>query len=537
MRRLLACLAALLVLAAPALPTFAQTATPAATGGAALPLTGDRRAAFETYIAATLAATGVPGAAVAVIQDGAVVYLQGFGVKEVGTSDPVTPDTLMRLGSVTQPMTSLLAAALVDEGRATWDTPVVDLLPGFALADPALTARLTLADLFCACTGVPRRDFEFAFNSRGFGPEQLIASAAALPITAPFGQMYQYSDQMVAIGGYAAAAAAVGGASGDLYDAYAVAMQERVLGPIGMPRSTFALTDVLADGDYSASHLVNLAGQSHPLPLQEEDTVITAEAPAGALWSSAREMARFVQTELAAGVAPDGTRVVSAENLAVSWAPRVAIPADPNLPPVLNEATTDYGLDWMVGAYQGHRLISHGGNTFGFSAQVAFLPESDLGLVVLTNGGPAGLANAFIVGVQFRLLELLFDQTPEIEALLTQFIAVTTEGNAQVLAQLAPVDPAAVAPDLGRYVNPALGEVTVALRGGRLLFDAGEVWLELRPVAPATGVFLFYDGPIGSATDTLTFQAGADGRPTMVMTVGELTYTFEAVAPAATPVP
>ena len=157
--------------------------------------------------------------------------------------------------------------------------------------------------------------------------------------------------------------------------------------------------------------------------------------------------------------------------------------------------------------------------------------------MVLTNGGPAGLANAFMVGVQFRLLELLFDQPAEFDGLLSQFIDAVTAETAQVLGRLAPVDPSAVAPYLGRYTNTALGEVTISLRGDRLLFDAGELWLELRPVAGEEDAFLFYDGPIGSPSDSLTFRDGAGGPPAMVMVVGELTYSFEAVAPMATPVP
>ena len=142
-------------------------ASPAAdlTGVAPLPLTGERLAAFEAYVAEILAAAEVPGAAVAVVQGGQVTYAQGFGVKELGTDAPVTPDTLMQVGSTQKSMTSLLAASLVDAGRLRWDTRLVDLLPGFATGDPALTERLTVADAFCACSGLPRRDLELVFNS------------------------------------------------------------------------------------------------------------------------------------------------------------------------------------------------------------------------------------------------------------------------------------------------------------------------------------------------------------------------------------
>ena len=205
-------------------------------------------------------------------------------------------------------------------------------------------------------------------------------------------------------------------------------------------------------------------------------------------------MARYVQTQLAGGVAPDGTRVVSAENLAMTWAPRVAIPPEPGGPPVLNAAQQDYGLGWFVGEYRGQRLLSHGGTAFGFTSEIAFLPDADLGLVVLTNGPEVGTAYYFTQAVKFRLLELLFDQQPEIDPLLPGLLedlaAETAQSGAAGTGR--PRRDRAVP---GRYTNPALGDVTVALRDGRLLFDAGEFWYELRPVAKEDVTYLLFDGP------------------------------------------
>ncbi|MEA2513846.1 MAG: hypothetical protein QOJ59_3333, partial [Thermomicrobiales bacterium] len=209
----------------PATPLATPQATPqlSLAGVAPLPLTDERRAAFEAYVADALHRLGVPGASVAVVQGGDVVYLQGFGVRAIGADAPVTPDTLLGIGSVTKSMTSTMAATLVDAGWLAWDTPLVDLLPGFAVADPQLTPRLTVADSFCACTGLPRRDPELIFNFHALTPERLIAQVAELPLTTPFGETFQYSNQMYAIGGYAAAAAA-GAAPDDLLGGYQLAM-------------------------------------------------------------------------------------------------------------------------------------------------------------------------------------------------------------------------------------------------------------------------------------------------------------------------
>jgi CubicO group peptidase (beta-lactamase class C family) len=536
-------------------PTSAQEATPGAsptsgtmpdlTGVAPLPLTGERLAAFEAYVATKLAEMGVPGAAVAVVQDGAVAFLQGFGVREIDRPALVTADTLLRIGSVTKSFSSLLTATLVDAGRLGWETPLVDLLPDFAVADGELTPRLTVRDAFSASTGLPRRDWELILNPDRLTPELVVTSIVELPLTAPYGEQYQYNNQLVAAGGFAAAVAA-GGAPDDLGRAYAIALRERVLEPIGMPRSTLSLTDVVADDDHATPHAQDLTGTFHPMPLLEDDTWITPVAPTGGLWSSAREMARYVQTELGRGIAPSGERVVSAVNLARTWQPGVALPPPPPEAPAETASLAQhYALGWISGAFGGQRLVSHGGATLGFTSQVAFLPEGNAGVVVLTNGAEQAL---FGNVVMLRLLELLFDLPPTIDALLPPVLAGAAQAWSDLQAQLGSIDPAAVTPYLGRYANPDLGEVTLDLQEGKLIFAAGGFHSELRPQLNADGTVIdyrFIDPPVARYSPPLmvNFLEDADGRSHIALTTpgdfaeGELVYPFVPVGAAATPAP
>jgi CubicO group peptidase (beta-lactamase class C family) len=130
------------------------------------------------------------------VQNGAVVYERGFGVRALGGTALVTPDTRFMIGSVTKSMTSLMAATVVDDGWLSWDTPLRDLLPDFRLADPTLTDQVTLADSFCACTGIPRHDMPLIFDPDAFTPPQLVASLANIAPTAKLGEKYQYSNQL-----------------------------------------------------------------------------------------------------------------------------------------------------------------------------------------------------------------------------------------------------------------------------------------------------------------------------------------------------
>jgi len=522
-----------------ATPKPATESLPDLTGVAPLPLTGDLLAAFEAYIATSLADFGIPGVSVAVVQGGEVVFLQGFGVRELERAAPITGDTLLRIGSVTKSFSSMLTATLVDDGTLDWETPIIDLLPDFAVEDDALTARLTMRDAFCACSGLPRRDWEFIFNSQSLTPESMVAGMANLPLTAPYGEVFQYNNQLVATGGFAAAVAN-GGDADELGRAYAIAMRQRVLNPIGMERTTLALTEVLADDDYAVPHGTDLAGDFHPLLVLVDDTWIASVEPTGGLWSSAREMSRYVQTELARGVSPDGARVVSAANLERTWAPGVAFPPVPAGTPA-DTATfqQSYALGWFTGAYGGQRVVWHSGGTMGFTSLVTMLPDADLGLVVLTNGGDP-VTSPFPLAVHFRLLELLFDLPESFGPRITPALAAIVQGRADLVAQLGPVDPAAVAPSLGNYASPALGEARLSLRAGALVADFGGYRTELQLITGTGGPDAAYravDPPLAGflPPSTVTFPPGADGRPQLVLTMKgddgqDLVYPFAPVA-------
>ncbi|MBN2471732.1 MAG: beta-lactamase family protein, partial [Anaerolineae bacterium] len=151
-----------------------------------LPLSDALVAELEAYIVDAMDRFKTPGASMAIVRDGEVVYASGFGVlgPEGG---PVTPDTYMMIGSTTKTMTTLLMAQMVDDGAMAWDTPVTDILPSFKVADPDVTAAITMENLVCACTGVPRRDVEIIFNSAGTTAESMIESLSDFEFFTDFG--------------------------------------------------------------------------------------------------------------------------------------------------------------------------------------------------------------------------------------------------------------------------------------------------------------------------------------------------------------
>ncbi len=491
---------------------------------------GEMVQSFESYVTDTMDLLDVPGASIAIVQDGEVVWRGAFGVKSLGSDDPVTPETRMMIGSTTKPMTTMMLASLVDAGIITWDTPVVDILPSFAVADPALTSTITVQDLVCACTGVSRRDLELLFNFDDLHAEDVVESLASFEFFTPTGEAFQYSNQMVATAGYVGAIAVHGQAS-DMHDAYVTEITNRVFAPIGMEHTTFSFDDVIASGDYAMPHGLNLDGEYVPMPLETERWVQPI-APSGGAWSTVDDMSRFMRTLLAGGVAPDGSTVVSAGNLEHTGEPQVPV-----------DASTSYGLGWFIESYKGQPLIHHGGNTLGFSSDFAFMPEAGIGIVVLTNGQGATL---FTQAVRYRLLELMFGLEPEIEGQVQAILSGEAEApspdtsvpvSATPAGETREADVVAVTPFVGAYENGALGAVWLELDTGALYLDTGEFRMGLQesPDAPEGAmVYLTSDPPLAGLRFEL--RVSDTGEANLVLGSGAYTYVFVPSAmPSASP--
>lgn len=477
-----------------------------------LPVNDDVIASLEEFIAAYMGAFAVPGAAIGIVEGNELIYAKGFGVADPATGTAMAPDTHVMIGSTGKSLTTLLMGALVDDGLMTWDTPAQKLYPDFRVADPQLSEAITMRNLVCACTGVPRRDMELIFNFANFSAEDTVASLADFEFFTDFGEAFQYSNQMVAAAGYIAGEVAESDAP-DMETAYAQALQSRVLDPIGMENTTLSLAVVTARDKFATPHTQMLDNIYTPIALDAEALLIPV-TPAGAHWSTLEDMAKYMITQLQEGVAPSGQRVISAENLKETWKPQIAISND-----------ADYGLGWIVGDYKGLQVISHGGNTIGFTSGFTFLPGRKLGVIVLTNGRATNLFNEGVAG---RFLELIFEQPAETAQNLDFYLGQIDKQVQELSAQLrVEIDGNAIEPYLGRFTNAALGEIALALADDRLMLDAGEFITELRPKLDSKGDLEGYiqmEPPLQGLV--YKFATEDDGAPVVILGEGAIEYTF-----------
>jgi CubicO group peptidase (beta-lactamase class C family) len=432
---------------------------------------------IDALIAEALAETGTPGLALAVIEDGAVVYTQGYGVRRLGAKAAVDADTLMMIGSVTKSLTTLMMASLVDAGELAWQRKVQAVTPQFSLGDAELAARLEVQHLVCACAGLPRKDMPLILEYEGKGPDDVFAELAQMEPSTGFKETFQYQNHMVAAGGYVAALAVAPEA--DPGATYRALMRERVFAPMGMRRTTLALERAVADANHARPHAQALDGTHQPIALDHE-RFVDYVAPSGAIWSSAAEMARYVITELNGGRAPDGTRVVSRTALEKRWQPQVAMAKD-----------VAYGLGWVRAKKKGLRLLTHGGGTMGFATKVTFYPDAQRGFVMIANGTGGHLVES-IVGR--RLFEIWFGGDEKVAEQLAYAVEAQRRERDKALERCS--RPAAdwIAPLLGDHVHPELGVLSIERSGDAIELDAGNY----------RSTLLRYDRPDGKVSLTCT---------------------------------
>jgi CubicO group peptidase (beta-lactamase class C family) len=358
----------------------------------------DERNAMSRFVDWAIQQVGIPGIALAVVQNGQTVFAEGFGVRKAGGEERVTADTRFMIGSSTKPLTTLMMSRLVDLGYFTWSTPVTEVLPSFAVMDENVTRRLEMRHTVSASTGMPRRDLDLVFRFRGVHPEDRIAEMRQMSPTTGFGETFQYSNYLVAAGGYAAAHSYAHDLS--LQDAYERAMRELVFEPLEMSHTSILSMDSTLD---AAPHSRDVNGTAVPIdPVLEK--FADAVAPAGSVWSNVVDMAQYLKCEMRNGSNDRGEQIISGENLLARR--RSAIKID---------GKSSYGLGWFLKDRQGLAEVGHGGNTRGFTADMFFLPEHRIGMVILTN---LRLANQFVASVEQKLLEVLFGAESKAEAMV-----------------------------------------------------------------------------------------------------------------------
>lgn len=467
-----------------------------------------RVAELGRFVEAGRKALGIPGVAVGLIQDGKIVFEGGYGVRSLGDSKPVDADSLFMIASNTKALTTLLLAKLVDERRLAWDTPVTSLLPTFRLGNADTTRQVLVKHLICACTGMPRQDMEWFFEYGGMTPGSALSMMATMQPTSKFGELFQYSNLMAGAGGFVAGHVLF--PKMELGAAYDRAMQDYVFDPLGMKSTTFNYARALA-GNHAEAHSQDIDGKTAKAEMAVNHSIIPLR-PAGAAWSSVRDMLKYVSMELTEGALPDGRPFVRRETLLERRIPQVSMGKDDS-----------YGMGLMVNTKFGIPVVHHGGDMIGYHSDMIWLPQQKVGAVILTNADPGWTLRSLF---RRKLLEVLFDGRDEANADLASAGKAFFEQLAADRKLLTvPADAKESAKLAARYSNKSLGGIAVSRTGGRTVFDFGEWKSEMASRTNPDGSVSFITTTPG--VQGSEFVVGGGAKRTLVARDAQHEYLFE----------
>lgn len=414
-------------------------------------------ASVDRLVEASLRTWHSPGAAVAIIENGRIVHVKGYGVRAVGQPEPVTPDTLFEIASTTKAFTALTVALLADDGKLDWDDPVRRHYPGFRLLDPLAAHHVTVRDLLCHRTGLPRNDA--LWYKTNLSRAEIIERIGSAKPNKQFREQYQYQNIM-----FLTAGELVGRVAGTSWDDF---IRQRIFAPLGMSRTTTRYSEAIQQTDRALPHRKQ-KDQVTAFDWVNFDNV----GAAGAISSSARDLAQWVKLHTGSGEF-DGRRIVSLRNLEETYQPHMVIRPDAAAR-ALNPDTTQntYALGWNIAHYRGHRILSHAGVLDGFRARVTLIPETKSGLVVLANLGRTTLPESVTNSLVDLLLNLpTKDWDAYLKAEIDRQEAQEESKRQQKLAQRhRDTKPARPLPDYaGTYTEPAYGAVEIQEQQGHLL--------------------------------------------------------------------
>jgi CubicO group peptidase (beta-lactamase class C family) len=331
----------------------------------------------------------VPGAAIALIQNGKVVYAQAFGVRNIASGAPFTLDTVYRIGSTSKAFTSMLAAIGVDQGLFAWNTPVRSIRSDFRLPNQELTDTIQVQQLMNMGTGIEDQPFlEYADLD---SPQHLWHTVRDLKVFAPPETAFKYNNSIYALGGYVGALAQ-GVPLPELVESYRSALKTKIFDAIGMPTTADTDDPRTLSNNVATPYKYDLTQDVYPLH-PNTYTPIRAVTPAGGIASTMNDMSRYLITQLQAGVAPGGNQIVSALNLETTWKGQI-----PLQPPA------SYALGWIDVNDNGVRVLAHAGSIDGFKTDISMLPDAGIGIIIFTNSSTGSYFGSAVRNWLFHVL-------------------------------------------------------------------------------------------------------------------------------------
>ena len=397
----------------------------------------------------------VPGMAVVIVKGDQVLYAKGHGLRDVAQKLPMTADTLLQIGSSSKSFTAATIAALVEEGKLDWHKPVKTWLPAFKMHDNMATERVSLLDMVSHRTGLPRHDLIW-YNAPDLTPAEITQRLQYLEPATDFRTQFQYNNIMFVAAGHVTEV--VSGKS------WQDTVREQLLGPLGMTRSNFTVTQSQRDGNFSLGYQKPVHGGVQNIPFTPTHQI----APAGGIFSSVNEMAAWLRMHLNKGQY-QGKQILSAASIDFLHTPHML--SDGGISAEL--VPTGYAPGWFASFYRGHRRLEHSGIIDGFGSAMVIFPDDNIGIVVLANLDMTDAHHFTARAAADRLLHLpRVDWSARALEKLAKGINPHHMDLEPPEKRVAGTQPSHTLQDFtGSFEHPAYGTVTVQEQKGKLSFD------------------------------------------------------------------
>lgn len=407
---------------------------------------------LEPQVESALTDYQVPGLAIGVVVDGELVYAKGFGYRDLEKKLSVTTKTLFPIGSCTKAFTAFLVGMYVDQGKLSWDTTAIEILPELRLWNFDATYQLTFRDMLTHQSGLPRHELVW-YNSK-MDRNELLKKLRYLEPVCHLRQRYIYNNLM-----YLTAGLALEKISNLSWEELTT---EKLLKPLSMNQTNFSVKDL----QKSADHALPYREKDHQLvPMAYRD--LTIIAPAGSINSNVEDLSRWLKMLVAGGVY-EGNTLIHTSSMQEMLLPQVIAAGSPE---AQDTAFNSYGIGWSTISYRGHYLVSHDGISDGFTSVVGFLPKEKIGIIVLANKNMTALSRFISMEAIDRILGLSPIQWLKdgIEGLKKTKDTETSTINKEDPSRKKGTFPSHCLEDFtGEYEHPAYGVLTVDLFEGKL---------------------------------------------------------------------
>ncbi|PZR72628.1 MAG: serine hydrolase [Chthoniobacterales bacterium] len=437
-----------------------------------VPLFAAPPANFDQRVESLRKQLGVPGVAIAIVENGQTTLAKGYGVRKLGQPEVVGPDTIFRTGSTGKAFTVAALAILADQGKLKWEDKVIDHMPDFRMYDPWVTREMTVRDLLVHRSGLGLGAGDLLFVPRSdLSRKETMRRLRYIKPATSFRSAYAYDNVL-----YMVAGQLIEEVSGQTWESF---IKENIFKPAGMTHSTDDDQSRLSTTDRAVPHArLNgpIRGSGDQVPLDEMADRSTNAGPAGGLAISANDMSHWLLLQLARGQLPDGkSRLFTEQSSNEMWTPVILQPLPhwpDNLKPLLPMFDT-YALGWDVQDYRGAKLVWHGGAVLGSLAAVVLLPEKNVGFYIAVNSEEGDLVR----GLMYELLDHYLGLPPRNwpEQLHAFVEKRTNDAIAAVKKETSA--PAKVGPSLplqryaGDYNDPWYGTIKVREENGKLAVD------------------------------------------------------------------